>query len=434
MIFRQINKSYKENYSHLMNSGLYQQLINSKFLIPHEEVNITPYDNNAYKIIKPEQIQFISYPYEWSFNQLKQAALTTLKIQKISMDYGMTLKDSSAYNIQFKEGNPVLIDTLSFEIYDEGQIWKPYQQFCQHFLAPLALMSHKDIRLNQLFKNYIDGIPLDMASSLLPKKTYSMFSLLTHIHAHARSQKRFGGKKVKIGKHKLSKNSFLGIIDSLHSAINKLTWSPKGTEWADYYFDTNYSEKSFEQKKKIISDWLEEIKPKFVWDLGSNTGIFSRIATSKGIETISFDIDPAAVEQNFLNAQKNNEKHILPLVLDLANPSPNIGWANQERKSLLDRGPTEMVMALALIHHLAITNNLPLSNIAIFFQKICKHLIIEFIPKSDSQISRLLVNREDIFDDYTKEGFEEEFEKFFRIHKKIELNDSERILYLMEKI
>ena len=146
-----------------------------------------------------------------------------MKIQKISMEYGMTLKDCSAYNIQFKECNPILIDTLSFEKYEEGQIWKAYQQFCQHFLAPLALMAHKDIRLNQLFKIYIDGIPLDLTSSLLPMRTHTMFSLLTHIHAHAKSQKRYGNKKVKFSKRKLPKNSFLGLINSLHSAIKKLT-------------------------------------------------------------------------------------------------------------------------------------------------------------------------------------------------------------------
>ncbi len=432
-LFRQINNSYKENYDHLMNSGLYEKLIKSNLLIPHEEVNISPFDNNAYKIIKPDPISFISYPYEWSFSQLKQTALTTLNIQKISMEYGMTLKDCSAYNIQFKECNPVLIDTLSFEKYEEGQIWKAYKQFCQHFLAPLALMAHKDIRLNQLFKIYIDGIPLNLTASLLPKKTQFMFSLLTHIHAHAKSQKHYGDKKSKFGKRKLAKNSFLGITESLNSAIKKLTWSPKGTEWANYYFDTNYSEKGFEQKKILILDWLEGLNLKSIWDLGANTGIFSRIATSQGIKTISFDIDPAAVEQNFLNAQKNNEKKILPLVLDLTNPSPNIGWGNQERKSFVERGPVDMVMALALIHHLAISNNIPLLKIASFFQKICKYLIIEFIPKTDSQVSRLLVNREDIFDDYTKEKFEEEFKKWFSIKNTKNLLDSKRILYFMEK-
>ena len=434
VLYRQINQSYKDEYDHLMTSGLYEELVNSKLLIPHQPSDDTTfYSDDAYKIIRPEPISFLSYPYEWSFSQLKQAALTTLEIQKIAMDFGMTLKDCSAYNIQFKDCKPVLIDTLSFERYTVGNIWKAYQQFCSHFLAPLALMAHKDIRLNQLFKNYIDGIPLDMASALLPARTHLSYSTLSHIHAHAKSQRRYGDKKIKASKHKLSRNQFVGLTSSLHSAVRKLNWSPKGTQWADYYSDTNYSEKGFEQKKSIISGWLDRITPVCAWDLGANTGIFSRVAASKGIFTVSFDIDPAAVEQNFLNAQKNEETNILPLLLDLANPSPGIGWTNSERKSFMDRGPSDVVLALALIHHLAIGNNLPLSKIAAFFQKISKFLIIEFIPKTDSQISRLLVTREDIFDNYTLANFEKEFENFFDIRQKTGLDDSERILYLMEK-
>ena len=434
VLYRQINQSYKDNYDHLMTSGLYEELVNSKLLIPHQPSDGTTfYSDDAYKIIRPEPIPFLSYPYEWSFSQLKQAALTTLEIQKIAMDFGMTLKDCSAYNIQFNDCKPVLIDTISFERYYVGNIWKAYQQFCSHFLAPLALMAYKDIRLNQLFKNYIDGIPLDMASALLPARTHLSYSTLSHIHVHAKSQRRYGDKKIKVSKHKLSRNQFVGLTSSLHSAVKKLNWSPKGTQWADYYSDTNYSEKGFEQKKSVISDWLDKITPMCAWDLGANTGVFSRVAASKGIFTVSFDIDPAAVEQNFLNAQKNKETNILPLLLDLTNPSPSIGWTNSERKSFMDRGPSDVVLALALIHHLAIGNNLPLSKIAAFFQKISKFLIIEFIPKTDSQISRLLVTREDIFGSYTLENFEKEFENFFDIRQKIGLDDSERILYLMEK-
>ena len=434
VLYRQINQSYKDDYDHLMTSGLYEELVNSKLLIPHQPSDDTTfYSDDAYKIIKPEPIPFLSYPYEWSFSQLKQAALTTLEIQKIAMDFGMTLKDCSAYNIQFNDCKPVLIDTISFERYYVGNIWKAYQQFCSHFLAPLTLMAHKDIRLNQLFKNYIDGIPLDMASALLPARTHLSYSTLSHIHAHAKSQRRYGDKKIKVSKHKLSRNQFVGLTSSLHSAVKKLNWSPKGTQWADYYSDTNYSERGFEQKKSVISDWLDKITPMCAWDLGANTGIFSRVAASKGIFTVSFDIDPAAVEQNFLNAQKNKETNILPLLLDLTNPSPSIGWANSERKSFMDRGPSDVVLALALIHHLAIGNNLPLSKIAAFFQKISKFLIIEFIPKTDSQISRLLVTREDIFDNYTLANFEKEFENFFDIRQKTGLDDSERTLYLMEK-
>ena len=191
-LYRQINQSYKDDYEHLMTSGLYEKLVESHLLVPHETSDVVApiYNKDKfYKIIKPSIIPFVSYPYEWSFSQLKQAALATLEIQSIAMDFGMTLKDSSAYNIQFNGCKPVLIDTLSFEMYKEGDIWKAYKQFCSHFLAPLALMAHKDIRLSQLLRNYVDGIPLDMASALLPTKMFLSYSLLAHIHAHAKSQK-----------------------------------------------------------------------------------------------------------------------------------------------------------------------------------------------------------------------------------------------------
>ena len=243
ILYRQINKSYQENYKHLIESGLYEELIDSKNLIPHEEVDVEPAKSKiSFKIIKPEKILFISYPYEWSFSQLKEAALTTLRIQKIAINYNMILKDASSYNIQFHNGKAILIDTLSFEKYTEGQFWNGYRQFCQHFLAPLALMSHKDIRLNQLLRIYIDGIPLDLTSKLLPMSTRLSFSLLTHIHAHAKSQKHFEDKKMEQFKEKkLGKKSLLGLIESLNSGVKKMKWKPKGTEWADYYTDTHYS-------------------------------------------------------------------------------------------------------------------------------------------------------------------------------------------------
>lgn len=169
VIYRQVNLVYKDDYGHLMDSGLYQALVDDNLLIPHEEVGIEPpIPELAYKIIKPEQIPFISYPYEWCFSQLRDAALTTLKVQKKALDFSMSLRDSSAYNIQFKNGRPLFIDTLSFGKYREGQPWVAYRQFCQHFLAPLTLMSYKDIRLSQLLCTYIDGLPLDLTGCLLP--------------------------------------------------------------------------------------------------------------------------------------------------------------------------------------------------------------------------------------------------------------------------
>ena len=433
IIYRQINTIYKEQYDHLITSGLYDALVKDGVLIPHIEVTIESLEpDKVYKIIRPEKIPFISYPYEWCFSQLKAAALTTIAIQKKTIEFGMSLKDCSAYNVQFFKGKPVFIDTLSFEKYNKNRPWVAYRQFCQHFLAPLALMRYRDIRLSQLFRVYLDGIPLELASTLLPFSTRFQFSLLSHIHLHAKSQKHFGQKKtVKTPNYQMSHLSHRGLIDNLENAVKKLKVQMQETEWAHYYEDTNYSLEGMQHKKQIVEEFLSAVNPHVVWDLGANVGMFSRVASSKGIQTICFDIDPIAAEKNYLMCIDKGEINILPLIIDLANPSPSIGWEHKERMSLLERGPTELVFALALVHHLAISNNLPFYKIASFFKGICKSLIIEFIPKHDSQIQRLLANREDIFSDYTQQSFEYEFSKYFTICKSVHIKDSERILYLM---
>ena len=433
-IYRQINATYKEDYDHLIGSGLYTALVESRLMVPHEEVSLeSPRPEMVYRLIRPELVPFVSYPYEWSFSQLKDAALTTIHIQKKSLEFGMCLKDCSAYNIQFMKGKPVFIDTLSFERYQEGSPWVAYRQFCQHFLAPLVLMSHRDVRLGQLSRVHLDGVPLDLASRLLPLRTRLSFSLLFHIHLHAKSQSHYADRQIDTKRHKVSRLGLLGIVDSLHSAVKKLRWRSGGTEWGEYYQDTNYSAEAFEHKRQIVAEFLDKTKPKNVWDLGANTGVFSRIASQRGIPTISFDIDPAAVERNYLECRRTGETNILPLLLDLTNPSPGIGWQNKERMSLAERGPADAVLALALIHHLAISNNVPLGKIAEFLAGICNRLIIEFVPKDDSQVQRLLATREDIFPRYGQGGFESDFGQYFTIQHSARIRDSERTLYLMEK-
>ncbi len=436
VIYRQINQKYESEYKHLMESGLYEWLEKIGRLVAHQEVDIPPIKTGlSFKVIQPELIPFISCPYEWSFSQLKEAALTTLAIQKRAVESGMSLKDASAYNIQFHRGKAMLIDTLSFEFYKEGQPWVAYKQFCQHFLAPLALMAKKDIRLSQLLRAYIDGIPLDLASQLLPSSTRLNAGLMMHIHLHAKAQVKYADENVEEnkGKKEISKQAFLSLITSLSSTIKKLEWNPAGTEWGNYYEITNYTDAAFLHKKELISKWVSEKKPTQVWDLGANNGVFSRLAAEQEIFTVSFDIDPAAVEQNYRQMKSAKELNILPLTLDLTNPSPALGWHNRERESFSERAPTDMVFALALIHHLAISNNVPLQQLAEFFYDTGKWLIIEFVPKSDSQVQKLLQSREDIFDQYTLEDFEDIFQSRFTIQQKIAVRESERTLYLMEK-
>lgn len=424
----------REDYDHLMNSGLYRALTEKGLLIPHRELpehrGITP---DAYKVIEPELVSFISYPYEWSFSQLKDAALATLEVQQAALRYGMTLKDGSAYNIQFHGGKPVFIDTLSLEIYREGSPWQAYRQFCQHFLAPLALMSYTDIRLNQLLKIYLDGIPLDLAAELLPFTTRLKFSTLMHIHLHAGSQARYesrgsAGKSVRISKANLA-----ALVVSLTGTVRKLRLKRQRTEWGRYYTFTNYSDRAFAHKKEIVGSFLQEIRPLTVWDLGANTGEFTRIAAGLGAQCIAFDIDPLAVESHYLDLKHGGIENILPLVMDLTNPSPSIGWNNGERMGVGARPRPDAILALALIHHLAISNNLPFRMIASFFSGLSDNLVIEFVPKSDSQVRKLLESRKDIFGAYDEASFAEEFSRFFTIVGKECVAGSERTLYRMKR-
>lgn len=433
VLYRQVNHSYAAAYDLLMSSGLYERLVAEHLLIPHEAVSGKKLPKEAHVWLQPETVPFVSYPYEWSFSQLQDAALTTLQIQKLALEYGMSLKDASAFNIQFWQGRPVLIDTLSFEPYAEGRPWVAYRQFCQHFLAPLALMNYVDLRANALCRSFIDGVPLDMAQAMLPRRTRLKPALLAHIHLHAGSQRKYANRPS--GKERaanMSRFALRALIENLVQAAKGLR--PKGgsTEWGAYYEGTNYTEKGMQAKEKAVQDLLEKAKPKTVWDLGANDGRFSRLASNQGIPTVAFDIDPVAVEKNYRQVRRGHEGNILPLVMDLTNPSPDLGWAHTERDSLASRGPADAILALALIHHLAISNNVPLARVAEYFSQLGRWLIIEFVPKEDSQVKRLLRTREDIFPTYDEAGFEAAFTQYYQLQEKIRLADGVRTLYLLK--
>jgi hypothetical protein len=433
-LFRQVNHVYKDEYDQLINCGLYEKLVAKQLLIPHKEIKShNGVSLNCYKVIEPERLGFISYPYEWCFSQLKDAALTTLRIMNIALKHNMLLKDASAYNIQFRGGKPIFIDTLSFEIYNENQTWRAYRQFVQHFLAPLSLMSYTDVRLNQLLKIYMDGIPVDLTSRLLPFKTRLNLSLFLHIHAHAHAQKKYERKRNSIKEVKLEKGKLLSLIQSLWLVIQNLKLHEKNSEWVNYYSFTNYTDTAFDKKKQIIQEITTNLKPELIWDIGANTGEFTKIAAKNGSNCIAFDVDPLAVESLYLNIKNSKVENILPLILDIANPSPSIGWHNKERGNLEVRDKPGLIMALALLHHLSISNGIPFQKIAEYFAKLSEYLIIEFVPKNDSQVQLLLASREDVFSCYTEEKFVEAFTTQFELVKRWEIDGSQRILYFMKR-
>jgi len=436
IVYRQINRVFADDWAHLQDSGLLRELTSAGLLIPHEEApNTAPLDDRGGWVIKPLQLDFVSYPYEWAFSQLKDAALTTLEIQERALRAGMTLKDASAYNIQFVEGRPILIDTLSFRAAVPGDPWAAYHQFCRHFLAPLALMSYRDVRCGLLLQPLGDGIPLDLAASLLPGRTRIRPGLGAHLHLHARAQKKSGqGPSNRGSRPRVSDLGRRALLDSLRRTVESLKWKPGETRWSEYSALTSYSEPAAGSKATLVGQMLGRTQGRRIWDLGANTGTYSRIAAATGRRVIAIDSDASAIERLYLKVRAGEIRDVLPLVIDLNNPSSAGGWGLKERRSLTDRGPAPTMMALALIHHLAIGSNIPLGHVSAFLASIGSELVIEFVPKNDPQTQSLLESRRDIFPDYTLEGFKAAFGTNFQLLEEAGVEDSHRTLFRMRRL
>ncbi len=435
VLLRHVAAAGATDYDALMASGLYRALADRGWLIAHEEV--TAGEPGAHRTLLPSRVPYVSYPYEWCFGQLKDAALLTLDIQLASLEHDLWLKDASAYNVQFVGTRPVFIDTLSFTAYRPDSPWPAYRQFCQHFLAPLALMSHREPRLRALLIRFLDGIPLDLASSLLPRRTMARFGLLAHLHLHARSQRRnqdSARDTTPVQVPRLPRARLVALMHSLRAAVASCRLPERRTEWSHYYADTNYSSDAMAAKEALVSGCVAAAgaPASLLHDVGANTGHFSRLLASGGRYVVSHDVDEQAVELNYRETRGARRDDVLPLVLDFSNPSPPVGWALAERSSALDRMKGGTVVALALVHHLAIGNNVPLPRLASLFGSIARQLVIEFVPREDSQVARLLATRDDIFPDYHLDAFETAFSTHFRIAERHRVPGTARTLFRME--
>ena len=432
-MYRQVNLVYREHYDHLMQSGLYEKLTQKKWLIPHTETDGQALGaTNYYKILLPQQIPFISYPYEWTFPMLQDAALRTLKVMRVSLEHDMILKDATPFNIQWLDNRMQLIDTLSFEKYEENKPWIAYRQFCECFLSPLLLMHYSKQPLQAMMLAYPEGIPLEITRSLLPWR--SRFSLYTwmHIHLHAKYAGKHKGENEQ--RAHISKKKLLALVDSLQSLIKSLKPGIRQSTWGAYYEEASTREGYFPAKNDIITNWVNKLEGiHTATDFGANDGHFSRIVAAKGIHTIAMDADVLAISSLYEQLKKEKEVSIHPLLTDLSNPAPAIGINNQERDAFITRiANRDLGLALALIHHLCIGRNIPLTALAGFFASSCRKLIIEFVPVNDPKSEQLLLNKKNIYGWYHAEGFEKAFSSYFRILDKAQVTGTERVLYLME--
>lgn len=432
-IYRIIKPSYFLHYDLLMNTGLYDSLTKAGRLISHSEIDKKGFDVSQIgdcKIISPEQLPFISYPYEWSFNMWKDAAIVTLKIAMEALDKGLFLKDATPYNIQFFNGRPVFIDTLSFEKYEVGKPWIAYRQFCESFLAPLLMMHYRHRDMGKVFTTFSNGIPLDVLKSLLPFR--SRFSIQVYMHIFMQSN--VSSKKEDNGsQNNFSKEKFLLLLKGLSSLVQSLSVKKSKSVWVDYYEETILSAQYLEAKKTLVQKFTNELNFEKLLDLGANDGVFSLLLKDKVKQIVAIDFDINCVNDLYNNIRKEKIKNITPLFASLNTPSPAVGWNNEERTSLTTRLKGDLVMVLALVHHLAIGANVPLDYIAKWLKEMGTYLIIEFVPKSDEKVKILLQNREDIFGDYDLGSFKNIFASYYDFINEERVGDTERILFLMKK-
>ena len=424
--YRYIFNEYKKEYDNLMKSGLYEALKSKGYLISHSELKYEGGDTNVYKQLIPEQIHFQSYPFCWSYSQWRKAIIANLEINKIALKYGMLLKDATPFNFYFKEGRAILLDTSSFIFFKEGAPWLAYKQFCSEFLSPIALMHFNGQIWSGMVKANLKGLPLSFVSKQLPLQSWFNLSCLLHIHMHAKYANTEGSieeehsRKSKV-KEGFTKEKLLSLIDMILGTVKK--WKQAyniNKHWHSYYESDIESPIYLNQKEEIITNWLDTLKPKTVIDLGANTGRFSFLAAKKVEQVIAIESDYNCVDA-IENAIDNDAvKNIVVGQMDLSETTPNFGILEKEYKSIFERlsnshlSPS-LVMALAIVHHLHITNFLSFEQIAELLAKFnSKYLIIEFVPIQDSKVQLLIKNKQRDFSSYTQENFTASLLEYFK--------------------
>lgn len=435
-VLRTVTPAAVADYEQVRASGLIESLVADGLLLPEKKIDrreLGDVAKNASVVLEHPRLPFISYPYEWPFPALKAAALLQLEIYLRALEYDVTLSDAAAYNIQFQGARPVFIDHLSFKPYTPGAFWLAHRQFCEQFLNPLLLRASLGIAHNAWYRGNLEGISTTQLARLLPTRKKFSWNMLTHVVLQAYFQK--GSANVSKGgvpstDRQLPKKSFENMLRSMHAWISKLYPADTGKSvWQDYDQQHSYQDDEFRAKMSFVSEFSEATKPGVLWDIGCNTGEFSAAALNTGAQlVIGLDADQGALERAFARASKD-DLNLLPLYMDLANPSPDQGWEQQERAGLQGRAQADAIIALAVVHHMAVSSNIPLARAVDWLVTLAPHGVIEFVPKSDPMVQTLLALREDIFADYSEKTFTDALQARARIVKRQTVSSTGREMF-----
>ena len=436
-IFRGLSAPALDSYRSLTQKSFYTKLAESGMVIGTREVpaeqNLLPDDVKSKwaGFLEHDVVPVISYPYEWTFSMLKAAASLQLHLVERAVSNGFTLKDATPYNIQFIGRKPIFIDIPSFEPLQEGEPWSGYRQFCEMFLFPLLVQAYKGCNFQPFMRSSIDGINVQTAASLFGFRDRFRKGVMSHVWLQSKLDRRFSGSSENVRSSLKSagfnRELILVNVRKLQKLVKKLEWKAMGSEWGDYAQFHNYSDKDHLRKEEFIRNAIAAENPATVWDIGCNTGQFSRIAAAKCNQVVATDIDHVAVERLYL--EESAPDNILPLLQNVADPSPNWGWRNRERSDLRTRSQPDLVLCLALIHHVVITANIPLAEFIDWLAGLTDKLVIEYVSRKDDKVKTLLRNKEDKYRDYSRESFELNLERHFEIRQRQEVNNGDRTLY-----
>jgi SAM-dependent methyltransferase len=440
-VYRGISELTLQNWNALTSTKFFQQAIEQNKLVQTEKVETNQLSDPSIgegwaAVLKHQTIPFISYPYEWSFGMMKDAALLQLELLERAIDEDMTMKDATSFNIQWLGANPIFIDIASFEKLPPGTPWAGYRQFCEMFLYPLMLQAYKDIPFHSWMRGSIDGIDPEEFNNLMSGRDFFRRGVFVDVYLQAKLQVKYAATNRQI-KDELRSSGFKKEmiktnLRRLTKIIHGLQWKRMKSEWSDYAVDNSYTDADSERKASFVREVAASKRWNLVWDLGSNTGRFSRIAAEHAQYVVAMDSDHLAVERLFQELKSERKQTILPMVMNLADASPNLGWRGLERKSLIERGKPDLILALALIHHVVISANIPLAEFIDWLASIGSNLVVEFVTKADPMVKILLKNKDDQYHDYELDNFERTLASRFTIVKQSALSSGTRYLYYAE--
>jgi ribosomal protein L11 methylase PrmA len=432
-VLRTVSALAADDYQAVRDAGLYQALAERGMLLATREVDPSPLGisgGGIKYVLEHPRIPFVSYPYEWCFAAHRAAALAQLDLHLAALERGFTLSDASAYNVQFLGSRPIFIDHLSFRRYRDGELWDGHRQFCMQFLNPLLLAARLGVHPNAWFRGSLEGIEPEDLVRLLPWRKRLSWAVLSHVVMQAFFQRRAqrGTAGTLAQKAKLPLASFRALLASLRDFISGLSLDGTPTVWGGYAMEHGYTEADREAKRRFVAEIVTAAKPAILWDFGCNTGDFAELALDSGAGTVvGFDFDHGALDSAFARARRR-DLAFLPLWLDAANPSPAQGWAQRERRGLAERANADALIAMAFLHHLAIGRNVPLEDAVDWLIGLAPVGAIEFAPKTDPMVQRLLALRADVFPDYTVEAFRAHVARRARIRGSEQLPDGGRLL------